>query len=636
MANPYTFEGSKYNPIVLPPGVQPNPNRDPLADFVKPDVPEVAPPDFSGGVPDAASVPAIREAGSEGVNAAQAEDQYTKDITPNFGGMPGPSGPTVLPGGVRMANLGVNGEEGERNYRGATDPSVVAEGINSESDAETQYGNQKANILGRLQQDQAHEYATLKERQQQRQMEIDAKQQAVEQATSRYTADLADRGQFWRNPGNIFAALATAMMPLGNTSAKDAMHMIDSAVQADWKQRKDLADTSLGHMKSNLAAYRQIAGDKDLGDTMALKHSYDVAQMELQRLSAQFQGPLAKAKAQQVIAELKMKSSLLAGELANKYLANKPEVMNKALAGAYQKEAKSGVKGAWSPLVGNRPEVSSTGGAGPGMTVPGGGPATGSISAPKPNDAMRLANGGRPTTVDKVVDNEPLYNIRNPGSKELVDTFKNQIAHEAIVAMGPNATSDRLARKAQEIIEKDKEMTSKVAGEAREKAANMKSWQNFSNDVNSVEAIARSSHQDPQEFLGDMRNLAPAKWALKINQLRDAYGSSNSPEARQFKANLEASERFHQVLAKQLINYYHGEGGSKMSDSVKDAFGQVISPASTWNQIKGFADGQSQSAAADWMSMAAQAGPRPAAILAIRYGVNNPRLNTKGVPERGK
>ncbi len=311
------------------------------------DVAEVAPvPPYQG---DPGDLSANRDA-TDGRNAAATVMELGAPLVPN------PTGrmrPTVMP---RYTDMSLVGKDNYEEYF-KTRPQEIEGAIQAGADAESDLSRKRADWIGAEKDRQSHELAVLRERQIQRQQEVMARQEALNQATERYSNDLADRGQFWRQPGSLMAAMGAALIAMSSPGDRGVgARIIDQAVTADWSKRRDLANMHLGELRSNVAAYRQIMGDANAGDQMAFLESKRVALMELERLANQFQGPLARANAAKLIAagrqelakgRMKLQAELLTKmeHFENPAIAAETRAVGEALPG----EGPTPVKGSWKP-----------------------------------------------------------------------------------------------------------------------------------------------------------------------------------------------------------------------------------------------------------------------------------------------
>lgn len=597
---------------------------------------------------EATAVPPNTEFSNDFSERALAEEQFRKDITPEYSGPVGGPGNEVVPGFENFLPAGGKAVWDEINQRGQALGEEIDKGAQAEADKSKALADWYKSEKGRQEQEQA----VIRQRHLEDQAQIQAKQQQITEATQRYTQDLADRGQYWRNPGNIIAAFAASLMALGSDDGAIGIKIVNQAVQQDFAQRKAIADTNLGYMKSNLDAYRQIAGDKDLGDRMAFAEANRMAAIEIDRIGQQFQGPIAKAKAAAIKQEFLRNYQVQMAQLHSAMIYNKPQAMPAPIAAKYKDMANAnpGEMKPYSPSKG----WSAAGGHniilpdGRRVQAPPGGwdvdvksgkwitpdgkhvepqatPA--SSGGAGVNNAMRKASGG-PTSVDKKT--EKLYDKRAPGTSSLVESYRERLASNAKRKIAPHYSKEAFDKAVDDQIAEDEKVAGSVAKEATQHSGNIKSWGRFTTDLDKVRQAATRMDSDPDTFLGDMHRLTPGQWAHKIQELRAAWGNKKDPHSAQALEELEASERVHQMIAEKVVDYYHTKFGGAMSEPELNLGRGVIGPSSNFEKIYNFAQNGRRTAGETWGALLSQAGPRAATLLQIRYGQDSPGTNTPG------
>lgn len=603
---------------LMPPGIRPSAPKAPIG------------PPAPTPVEDAAEVTPTLDASNEANDQARGIDEWTEAIRPSFGGMQLPQ-PQIVPSHSNFLPGG--GLEGKQNYEDAfvNLPAEISKAVEEGSNAETELGNRQAAFYEKEAARQSQENALIQQRRMQRQQEMELKQKQMEEATVRYTNDLADTGKFWRNPANIVAAIGASLMHLGSDDPTISHRIISKAIETDWNRRKQLADMDLSGKREQLNLYRQIAGDKDLGDRLALIESNRVAAMELERIGAQMRGPIAKARAKAVLKELQRNIAVQQQQLYASMYYNPIKVQNPAIAAQMKKE------GMANPGVGPTPYAGAWEASGGGQgaqkaqseRVDGAGAAV--------LGALRNASGGT-SFVDRSVEGQldlkerPGFDKRAPGSKDLVEMYKRQIAMEAIRKAGPYATKHQLDKIADEIIRNDKEEAKKVAKDAVQFNGKLRGWSAFSNELSRVEADAASLGMDANEMLGKMRDFTPTGWAKTVQTLRQKYSGRDTEEAKQAMKALDRSERLHQLLGMKIVDFFHENGGTALSKTELENLQQVISHSSNWQQIRNFSDQKSREMGQLWNALLSQAGgERSATLLRIMYGQNpNAKIDSPG------
>lgn len=566
------------------------------------------PPPDNAQVPDAAETPASLEMSGDQIEAAQTEDSVDRYF---FGGMPHYRGPgvAVMPEGENPFTIG--GPEGQAVFDEAfkNAPSRLSQALDEYAQVEDAASTERKNFYEAEQTRQQQANATLQARRQQNQHQLQIQQKQIDDAVQRYSNDLADTGKFWRNPGNILAALGAAIMTLGSDDHAIGIKIINGAINADMNNRRQLANMHLGELRSNLAAYRQLAGDQEAGDLLAESEAKRIAAMELDRISAQFQGPLAKKKAQALKEQLMQDMAVKRAQFYNHYLYNKPQLVNPMIAKEYKKS------GGFSPY--SQEAANQPGAAG----VPSGG----SKAPSKPwNSMARQASGGAPTTVDKLTMD--LVDKRAPGHGQLMEMYRNQIWEEA--ASKSRGRPQDFEKNVREIVEKDRTEAAAVAKELSPNFERIRAWSTFQRDVNLIESGAKAHGIKPDEWLTGMRDITGGKFGAYINSLRQKFGSNDEW--------LNASERFHQMLSGKVVDYYNQKGGGALTKEELENFAQFIRTNDSWGRIQGFTNQMSQNAGAAMQSKMILANPRVQTRIMIRMGMQSPKVNSPGAEKKKK
>lgn len=597
-------------------------------DPTQPSDPSTGMPPPPGAPPQAQQAPVpTQPAIPPGTETSNDEDSRVlqESALNNFllGGPAGPQapGPTVMPGMSDYTPLG--GAEGKNVFDETfvKGPERYRQALADQGQVEENLGNAKADFYKRNQQTTEEELAALQARRHQDQANIAAQQQQIEQATQRYSDDLADQGKFWKEPAHVMGAIAASLMALGSGGPTIGLKLINDAVNSDFQQRKQLADMHLGELRSNLGQYRQIAGDRDLGDRLALAESQRVAAMELERIAGQFQGPLAKTRAAALSEALMQQSNMTRMQMYAASVNNKPRLENPLLAKEYK------AMGQAMPGVGPTPYKGTFT---PGAVQPTG--ATGQAGKPSPQvyQATAAAKGGP----DKGFElTSKLMEERAPGSSGVLKTIWNDVERDASIEAGRQGLTDPMHKKQLKlkIIQKAQADADKIGQLAVEKGAyDARAWGEMAKDIKRVKAAAQLAGKTPDEFLGDMRNMVGPGWSNYIQNLRVKYANSDTPEAKQALENLKASERFHQMLANNVVDFYHNKFGGAMSKEELALGAGVIDPTANFSKIEGFADMGSKTAGRQWNAILKSTSGLPALMLRARYGVGSPSVDSPG------
>ncbi len=618
------YPGTGINPVAVANPVAPHYAADPV------NMAPVGPPAAPVEPGPAPETPPTFSQSLDAKNAADAEDEIDNGYYQGIMPMGRPMAP--VEGAYEDYSPLVGADPALYKDTFVDKPKEIAAAIKAGGEAEAGMASAAGDFYKTQGLSQQQELAVIQQHRAQRQAEIEAKQQQLEQATQSYSNDLADRGQFWRNPGNIIAAFGAALIALGSDDHAIGVKLISQAVNQDYAQRKGLADMHLGEMRSNLSAYRQLAGDRDLGDRLGFAESHRIAAMELQRISSQFQGPIAKAKAAQISSALLKESQIQMMQVHQMAVHHNAQRQDPGILAAHQSQGAAMETGPRPYAAGKTSAVASGTGATPGALGSGG------VSKANISKAVQAA-GGAPVeghSDEELKKQFPMAEERAPGTSALMTKFRRQIAREAIIAAKGNPAN--FATEYQNILNSDKKRTDEIIEKGKAELAPVKGWKNFAEQVNFIESEAKALGEDPNKFLGAIRDFTPDGWAHKVQQMRQKYrGNPDSPEAKRQAILLDKSEHFHQALAEKTLGYYHEKLGGAMSPQELALGAQVIGTAANWQEIKGFANQKSMDAASNFATTYAAGNPRVAHRIQVRLGQSsNTQLNTKGATGKGK
>lgn len=557
-------------------------------------------------------------------NAAQATDQFDQDITPRFNGPTGGPGVSVQDEGENYLPYGGKDAYEETFVRR---PQQIEQAIKVAGETEAQFNDAKKNFFERTQAAQAEELAVMQQHRIENAAQVAAQQAKIDMATKRYTSDLADRGQFWLNPGNILAAFGAALVAAGSPGDRGiGIRTIQAAVEADYNKRKGLADMHLGELRSNLAQYRQIAGDKEQGDKLAFAESNRVAGMELERIAAQFQGPLAKAKAQEMAAQFYQKSELMKAQVHSAMVYNTARAIPTPLKQSFDKTGKAtGGEGYTSYQAQNAPPVPV-----PGKTLPGQAPGK-TASGPAVSPAVANTAKALASVPNGVIDTETkkLYDERAPGASKLAPMFRQRVAEQAVINAGPHPTVEKLRQEAQKVVRGYHTQVAEVAKEAGPAMADQKTWSALDQDLQLFERAAGGPDK-VNDYFGYLQKGGAARLDNQISQLKQQFGSRGTPEEQRQIHQLEAVQRINQVIANKTVDYYHQMAGSAQSPTERGDLERVIGTSSPYAAIKNFAAIKSKEAAGKYQASTVGLDAPAMYLLQIRLGQKSVKLNTPG------
>lgn len=574
--------------------------------------------------------------GTEGSDAfadgARANSEYDATV---YGWMK-PTGPSaeVTPEAVDWNPAGPEGKkdfksafvEGPQKVKQALAEGQVAEAARDKALAE-HYTNEmareqsaQASIAARRQQDD--------EQQSRRQADLDS-------TITRYSNDLADQGKFFQNPGNIISAIAFSLMPIGGGDPAMGAKLIQNAINQDMANRQKTADMHLGELRSNLSEYRKAAGDRRIGDMLAESEAQRVAALEVQRIGASFASPIAKAKTEALTQDFLMRSQQKKMEAFQAYhLYMAPKAMPPGIVAAYKNAGPGGmtafnkmngdmdvgpgaIKGTM-PLQGV-PAGSATTARGPsgplGPTGPDGNP--GPTTQPKP----------KTFTISDIMKSRGLSDAASLMKQQAADV-QNEAA--ALAKPGdPHSYNEQVAK----IKLRDEEDQKKIAELAQKVLPDVHGSRRMAHDIALINSECQQAGVNPQDFIGELRAGTSGPLGSKIRTMQLALTRANPDNKHEVKQRelLEASERFHQLFAGEVVEYYHTKFGSAQNPSESAKGAQVITTSSSWPQIVNWNNLRSQDAQAGYTSALASAGnPRAATKFQISIGIGTPALARQG------
>ncbi len=319
------------------PGGSPGVGQDSFEQPLGPDLRGKVPP-FHPGVPDEESLGGLWA--EDEVNKQQASD----DTFPKMQQRPRGPGDVVQGEGSNFLPTGGKSDFDETYVAG---PQRLAE-------AQKEVGRLSANkseAIGqqyeRSAQQATEAMAANKARRASEDQEIAARQQNLDKAVQHYSNDLADQGKFWTSPGNIISAIAFSLMPIFSNDPAIGAKLINQAIDRDMTNRKDLANMHLGELRSNLGTYRKLAEDHNVGDQIAQSEAHRLAALEIERISAQFESPIAKQKAQAMVEDQLMRAGQVRQTAFNHYNYNTVRRLDPRVASAFEAPGKAGNTDAW-------------------------------------------------------------------------------------------------------------------------------------------------------------------------------------------------------------------------------------------------------------------------------------------------
>lgn len=491
-----------------------------------------------------------------------------------------------------MSRLG-GGARAQQYYEreGASKAGIGGDGLYDEAFVNAPARRQLAmNDLGQLQTDRAKELAAQYDRQaildqkraeamqvqqQQDKQEVDQRRIELDKATRYYSQDLADKGKFWSNPGNVISAISYSLMALTSNDPAIGAKLINQAVMQDFEQRQAAANTTLGALKSNLDGYHKIAGDRLAGNQLALAESHRMAAQEIGRIGAKFSGPEAQKSMQIAIEDQKIKAAAAEMEFYAKYVHTPAQ---KSTPGLHN--ARYMGKGGWAPLGQDGP-------ASPVNGQLGGGPTQAAMKPPKNPMIAAAAKLGGPAAVVGVLNHPSMAGKDTDADVEdAVLVMFNQFA-QAKHPNNPNA--------AQLLYMEESAKLEPTAHKLAEHAGTRHLISEVRGTMNVLEQQLKANGEDPNAFLGWAENMWPATWVAgykKIMAKDPSMAANKSEELAIYRK--EKAQELRSSLAAVFNKHAHELFGGAQSDAELARAVKEISENSTFHQTQAFLAGQSQ------------------------------------------
>lgn len=495
--------------------------------------------------------------------------------------------------------------------------------------------------------------AELKEQYLLRQQEMQRRMQEFELQTQRYTDNLSDKGAFWHNPQNVMAAMGAALMQLTTDDRSFGYKLLNGAIQSDLHNRRALADQHLGYLKSNMAEYDRLAGDRIAGMQLAEAEAKRVAAYELERIAAQFQGPKAKANAEAIISKLKIDA--MEGYM-NAYRAgiyNKPKIENKAIIDSYKRGGKALPGVGWSaygaaasqspgkpmgPGGGGMPQGGSKGNVAGGPGVPGANAGAPGMAGPFPSltagqrkaiddryeggssivemaqqDTIRQAYrhaGVRPGTPPNLMS--PAQ--RNAFNKSMED--QEGAAYEQLKGVSQGLSQSSGRRSGLRAIQTDMAVLESAVNEFKKRGLNI-----TMDDILSTRTKATVGSDTASKW----KNLYAA-WAASNPENRSIY------EKQRDKIEA-AGNRLNQLMAGTVNSYYKDMAGAAVTVVELPRLQEYAGGNLTYDKLKNFIGEESAQAKSVEDNFIHNISPAAAAMWLTRKGVGRTPMEGPNVPK---
>lgn len=610
------------------------------------------------------------------------QDEENQDMT-EMSGVGAAQGGVIFPG---MSAVGGNPaalmDEGS-NYLPVGGPygrDMVNEAFNKQpkrlagavaSGAEAQVDEARAKeAVYASERDRTRDYeAALKEQYLLRQQEMQKRQAELEKKTQDYSNNLADQGAFWHNPQNIVAAFGAALMQLSTDDRSFGYKLLNGAIQADLHNRRALADQHLGYLKSNMAEYDRIAGDRIAGMQLAELEAKRVAALELERIAAQFQGPKAKANAEAIQAKLWQDVRTGYMDFYNRHIYNKPQLVDKRILESYRRggSAEPGVgyttfADASNPA-GGQPgtyyDPAAPGGVGglPSKAMGAGAKGAPGASAPAVSAPMGGSSGGAAAGRGGFPQLTPaqkrVIESRYEGGSAMVENAQRDTTRIAFRAAGvPEGTDPRLMSPAQKhafnksMEDQEKaayEQLKSVSGGLQQTSEIRAGLRVLQTDMAVVESAVQEFQKRGLKISMDDVLGTKTKASLGSSRAADwknlyaAFANANPEERSKWEAQRDkidaAGQRLNQLLAGQINSYYKEHAGAAVTATELPRLKEYVGGDLTYDKLKTFMDNESRKQSGSLRNALLQLPPAAQAMWLTRGGVNARKLAGPNVPK---
>ncbi len=530
-------------------------------------------------------------------------------------------------------------------------PKQLEEAIMQGAQAESDLGSSRADFFDRQQKSQSEELAIIKARQMERQQEMAQRQAQLDDATKRYSNDLADRGHLWANPGGIMASFGAALLSAASPGDRGiGLRLIQQNLDSDFAKRKAAANMHLGELRSNVAAYRQLAGDKDAGDRLAYAESHRIAAMELDRIAGQFQGPIAKAKAAAISKELLRSYQLQMAQIYAANIHNKAQLVDPGIKASMEKTARSNPDG-YRPYNQAQPAGSQPtdqngavpydwGSPGaPGQSRGTSGQGQSSQSGDPRRSAYDAAIRGNDFTPWQIKALEE----RSPGSSKAIKHVSDSIRQKALQEAGGDPYSPEFGKKLAANwadVNKGRADIAKAMQEAKI-PARRSAYTALSREMSHIENLAKSLNppQTAAQLIGaDSDTLLSSATTAKIKDHWDALmtGDPKKDSVHQAaKRDTDAAvKKFKQIFADAKAGTIHERHGSAFTKTEQELFEE--SARGGWDGMVNFTTNGSRNINAEYRTALSAGGNNLSPILwTAGIGLGNPVLDSTKTPGAG-
>ncbi len=607
-----------------------------------------------GVIPELEGTPDALGANNDSTKGVLASELMQKSLSPYL------PNPTQAPGNTLVPSYADYSGPTRSGWEDAfvTKPAQIEKSVMEGADAEGRLGEAKAEWYKNQQLQDQSDLAHLTQNRADNQALVEQAQQKLEAKTQQYSNELSDAGKMWHTPDRIMAAISAFFMGIGGGDSLAPVKILNDAINADFQKRKQLADMHLGELRSNVGTYRAIAGDKDLGDRLAYAESKRTAAMELERIAAQFQGPLAKAKAatavKSLLRDVDVQMMQLRVAMVHHNASFQDPRMAKELqaqgAGMPAGEGPTPDKGFWNAGFPVSKGQSGASGGTSGMSGGASGSGTGSVP-PSGIPAVVTGQGGY---LDP--DQKKFMEARVPGSTDQIEAVRRSVtshllakagADPGLSSLSPSQIAAKLTPAQRALYNKENatyqnelsQDNAKIQVAMQPIAKRMSAYRTLGKQLDVLEMTAKQlSKQTGTEVSPD--KLLDTRYAQifgsgNVKKAAEWLAAGSKPtEAHEAQArNLQqAINTFKQIRAGNISAWVQATSGGTVSEGEDARNREFIASDHSFQSLRGFQQFVSQGAQAEAKTalMAARSNVTRL-IWQASIGMEDPTLGHQGI-----
>ena len=392
-------------------------------------------------------------------------------------------------------------------------------------------------------------------------------QQELQAKTTEYAQSLHSEGNFWKNPGNIVSAIAYALMPITSNDPTIGVKMIDSAIARDLAERRADADSKLGALRSNIAGFREIMGNREAGDLAAEAAARAVAADQVKAMAQRFQSPLAKAQAQAMIESLTTDNGRLYMD-ASKARYNGAGVVDKQIEAARPKGEQ-----AWSPWGSNKVNDPAPVTAQHREMVQEGKTWGYTKDVPKASIAkIRVSSDPLRTSARLAIEGQL------PGGSNMLNAAYRS-ADFTYLAVHPNATPMELRQNRAKMIEPAEKEIAAKSEKLTEYENKVSAYSSLKRSISAIENSKIQKGQSAENFMNStLRATVPDSVYQYVSGVYRSFGNDVTEEEKARAVEEAAQRALRQQVAFVGANFRKEKFGASFTPADQAIYNQILDP----------------------------------------------------------